>query len=123
MDTKIMTIKIGHIELFVANPKRSLPFYLDGLGGTLVANQNDTFIWIRLGDVELLLRPTKTSHRANEYAQSKAGLVLYTDDVETAVDHLKGYGVCLHQKEEEPECFFFQDPDGHWFQLVNPNSH
>ena len=116
-----MKLALGHIELFVKNPVASIPFYADGLGAEIVAVQDETFVWLKLGEVELLLRPGNPAP-VSCYAQSMAGLVLYVDNLETAVYQLKGYGIKCHLMDE-PDCYTFQDPDGHWFQLVDPSTH
>ncbi len=118
-----MKLELGHIELFVKDPLASLTFYQDGLGAELVVNQQDTFIWIKIGTQEILLRPGHPHQAAQSYGQSRAGIVLYTDDMETAVYQLSGYGIQCNPMPNEPECFTFQDPDGNWFQLVDPSSH
>lgn len=118
-----MNLSLGHIELFVIDPMTSLPFYRDGLGAEVVAIQSDAFIWLKLGHVELLLRPSANPAPSKSYPESSIGLVLYCDDLETAVYQLKGFGIPCQPIPGEADCYAFQDPDGHWFQLVNPNAH
>ena len=50
-------LRLGHIELFVADPVGSMPFYRDALGFELVEVQGDKVVWLKSGDTELLLRP------------------------------------------------------------------
>jgi catechol 2,3-dioxygenase-like lactoylglutathione lyase family enzyme len=50
-------MKLGHIELFVADPIASRDFYRDVLGFEVTAEQHGKFIWLRPGDQEILLRP------------------------------------------------------------------
>ena len=50
-------MRFGHIELAVSDPMAALAYYTGSLGFELVANQNDTFIWLKKDDVEFLLRP------------------------------------------------------------------
>ena len=51
-----MTLKLGHLELFVRDPARSRDFYRDVLGFELLAEQGSDYIWIKSGDREILLR-------------------------------------------------------------------
>jgi catechol-2,3-dioxygenase len=41
------TMKIGHIELFVANPSASKEFFEKVLGFELVTQQSENLIWLK----------------------------------------------------------------------------
>ncbi len=118
-----MNLSFGHIELFVADPMAALAFYQTSLGAKLVDNQADTYIWIMIGAQEILLRPGRPPNASDSYKQTRAAFVLYTDDLETAVLQLQKNGVTFITQPDEADCFFFQDLDGNWFQLVNPAEH
>jgi hypothetical protein len=45
--------------------------------------------------------------------------VFYTDDVDKTAAELRARGL-VFRGEDGPGCLTFTDPDGHWFQLVNP---
>jgi catechol 2,3-dioxygenase-like lactoylglutathione lyase family enzyme len=116
------SVNIGHIEIFTRHMARARAFYENALGGELVSDQGQ-FVWLRLGSVEALLRPGNPPKPAASYAQSGTAIVLYTDALAAAVGQLEAHGVTLHPMDGEPGCFTFQDPDGNWFQLVNPGDH
>jgi catechol 2,3-dioxygenase-like lactoylglutathione lyase family enzyme len=124
---KKINMKIGHIELFVSNPLESLKFYRDVLDFELVENQGDKFIWVKSGDVLILFRPGKNSDTRNEkgnnYQESSFGLVLYTDNLDESSKKLKERGLVFKGTDGSDKCLTFTDPDGNWFQLVNPNEH
>lgn len=113
--------KVGHIELHVDNPLASLSFYRDLLGFELVVVQADSFVWLRLGEQEVLLRPKRPF--SPTAAASPSTIVLYTNDLPAAVVTLQQRGVSLHCPPDEPDCYHFTDPDGHTFQLVDPSAH
>ena len=113
-------MKIGHIELFVAEPMVSKAFFENVLGFEVVAEQSDKLIWLKCGEVEILLRPAKASHQANSYGEASSAIVLYTDDVHKTADSLRERGLVFKGTDGSPDCLTFTDPDGHWFQLVNP---
>ena len=113
-------MKVGHIELFVADPVRSLPFYRDVLGFEVVQVIRNEIAWLKLGHVEVVLRPGKNRSDAQSYAQSSQGIVLYCDDLGAKVAELKARGLEIRGTDGSPRCPTFTDPDGHWFQLVNP---
>lgn len=114
-------MKLGHIELFVRDPTSSLIFYRDMLGCDVVEVQGGgRCVWLKLGELELLLRKGTHQDAAPAYHMSSVGFVLYTDDLTTRMAELRNRGVVFvgnDGSEREPT---FVDPDGHWFQLVNP---
>jgi catechol 2,3-dioxygenase-like lactoylglutathione lyase family enzyme len=108
-------MRIGHVELPVADPLRSLRFYVDVLGFELVDNQADRFIWVHLGGTQLLLRPGPP--RPPGDPDETPNIVLYTEDLAALRAGLANRGLSF---ERRGACEYFQDPDGHWFQLVDP---
>ncbi len=110
-------IRIGHIERFVTDPTASRQFYCEILGFECVVSQPGGFEWVKAGDMEILLRPG-TPHASEGYRAGTA-TVLYADDLESYVKSLSSKGVSLTHADGD-ECVTFQDPDGHWFQVVCP---
>ena len=55
-------MKIGHIELFVKNALASKDFYESILGFEVVAVQSPDQIWVRCGEMEILLRKGNVSN-------------------------------------------------------------
>jgi catechol 2,3-dioxygenase-like lactoylglutathione lyase family enzyme len=111
-------LSFGHVELFVRDPAASVAFYRDVLGFRLVTVQDGPFAWLQLGPVEVLLRPGAPTSLAR-YQDAACGLVLYTDDVPAALQALQSRGLKL-RGDDGAGCPVFTDPDGHWFQLVDP---
>jgi catechol 2,3-dioxygenase-like lactoylglutathione lyase family enzyme len=116
-------MQIGHIELFVAEPLKSMEFYRDVLGCEVVAVQAEKFVWLSRGPIELLLRPGSGPAPAGQYNRSATGIVLYTDDLDATRAELTARGLTFQGTDGADVCLTFTDPDGHWFQLVNPNDH
>lgn len=115
-------MKFGHIELFVENPKKSRDFFVNILGFELVSDQNPQTIWVKMSDTELLLRTGNGSKSLN-YQKANVGLVIYTNDLITSKTMLEGRGLVFQGIDGSDKCLTFQDPDSHWFQLVNPTDH
>jgi len=114
-------LRHGHLELFVADINAAKAFYMEVLGFELVAEQHGgKIVWLKLGDREFLLRPGKPPAAGNSYQQARAGIVLYTDDVGATLKQLQARGLNL-RGDDGPGCHTFTDPDGNWFQLVNPD--
>ncbi|MHC4473363.1 MAG: VOC family protein [Planctomycetota bacterium] len=114
-------MKIGHIELFVADPRASRSFYEEVLGFEVVAEQPGGFVWLALSGVEILLRPGGGPPRGDEYQEAANALVLYTQDLGKAVERLTARGLEFRGHDGSDRCLTFTDPDGNWFQLVNPD--
>lgn len=110
-------MRLGHIELFVADPLGSMPFYRDALGFELVEVQGERVVWLKSGDAELLLRPGANAAPADSYQRAPIAMVLYTDDMPAATARLEKHGVEI-LGNDGPGCLTFTDPDGHWLQLV-----
>jgi catechol 2,3-dioxygenase-like lactoylglutathione lyase family enzyme len=117
------TFKLGHLELFVRDPIRSRDFYRDILGFEVVSEQGPDFIWLRSGDREILLRRSDASHDSPGYKQAGIAFVLYTDDLPATLVELKQRGLIPSGNDGSAKCPTFIDPDGHWFQIVNPEDH
>lgn len=116
-------MRLGHIELFVSNPMQSLEFYRDVLGFEVVAIQGEQFVWMKSGDTEVLLRPGSGTGDVPHYNQTSAGFVLYTTDLSSTATALQERGLEFRGTDGSEQCLTFTDPDGHWFQLVNPEDH
>ena len=115
---------IGHIELFVSDPVQARQFYEEVLGFEVTAVQGEgQFIWLKLGDTEILLRPGQESPFISAYDQATTGLVLYSNNADQTARELSRRGLTFRGSDGDDGCLTFTDPDGHWFQLVNPESH
>ncbi len=112
-----------HIEIFVKDPQSSMKFYTDVLGFELETVQHEKFVWLKSGSYVILLRPGKNSEQAENYQSAKTGFVLYTEDLEKTKALLTGRGLEFRGTDGSDNCLTFTDPDGNWFQLVNPDEH
>jgi catechol 2,3-dioxygenase-like lactoylglutathione lyase family enzyme len=116
-------MRLGHVELFVRDPMQSRAFYEDVLGFNVVAVQDERFVWVEKGAVELLLRPGAPPAGRDDYAGSGTALVLYTDDLPGEVRALSERGLNFAGCDGSDACPTFRDPDGNWFMLVDPANH
>ena len=116
-------MKVGHSEIFVSDPAEAKRFYVDVLGFVLEADQGGQFIWVRSGEALFLLRPGRVAGAASDYQSAASALVLYTDDLDAECERLRGRGLAFSGTDGSDRCPTFRDPDGNWFQLVNPEEH
>ena len=80
-------------------------------------------VWVKLGQVEILLRPGDAPPREPSYERAAAAIVLYTNDLLATAKQLRARGLKFEGCDGSDKCPTFRDPDGHWFQLVNPSDH
>ena len=113
-------MKIGHLELFVKDPLISKDFYESVLGFEVAAEQGPEYIWLRSGEIELLLRKGNPASSPT-YEAANSAIVLYTGDLTGTAEQLAQRDVGLCDMPGSAGCLAFTDPDGHWFQLVNPD--
>jgi catechol 2,3-dioxygenase-like lactoylglutathione lyase family enzyme len=116
-----MKLEFGHVEIFVKDPLKSKDFYIDVLGFELIEVQGDSIAWLKMGENAVLLRPGKFNGHAGTYQTTNMAIVIYTDDVEGTLNRYKQRGLVI--KGDDTGCPVFTDPDGNWFQLVNPKEH
>lgn len=113
-------MKIGHLEIFVAHPLKSRDFYVNVLGFEEVAVQGP-YIWVKLGETEILLRPGKNPSPSSSYQNAASAVTLYCDDLAKNIKKLESRGLEFKGTDGSNKCPTFTDPDGNWFQLVNPD--
>ena len=116
-------LRFGHIEIFVTDVKRAQEFYTGILGFDLVDTQDDQFVWLRAGEMELLLRPGSPPKSPLTYREAASAVVLYTHDLAATKERLEVRGLRFLGTDGSPGCLTFQDPEGNWLQLVNPDDH
>ena len=116
-----MNLKLGHLEIFVKDPLKSKEFYIDVLGFEHVETQGNKAVWLKMGDGLILLRPGSNSHPSNTYQSANIAMVIYCDDAVKTLQTYKDRGLVI--KGDDTGCPVFTDPEGNWFQLVNPAEH
>lgn len=113
----------GHIEIFSIDPARAQAFYQDLLGFELTTVQPGGHIWLKKDQVEILIRPGQPPRSPDRYEHSAVGFVLYTDRLDQVLAEARQRGLEVKGVVDSARCFTFTDPDGNWFQLVDPAEH
>lgn len=116
-------IKVGHLEFYVRNPQRSKVFYRDVLGFEITVEIDPGLVWLEKDGLEILLRRGAGPAAVPRYEDAPAGTVLYTGNLERARAELEARGLEFKGTVDSEKCLTFTDPDGHWFQLVDPGDH
>lgn len=118
-----VNLKFGHIEILSSDPHRAKEFYCDVLGFELEVIQNEQYIWLSKGDLGILIRPGKPPQAASRYEDAPTGFVLYSSNVQETLSELVSKGLQIRGTVDSEKCYTFTDPDGNWFQLVDPHDH
>ncbi len=116
-------MRLGHFEVFVSNPHISKVFYRDILGFNIAMEQEGGFIWLEKDGIEFLLRPGQSPARTERYEHAPMGFVFYSSNLEGELQQLKSKGLEIRGTIDSDRCFTFTDPDGNWFQIVDPEDH
>lgn len=117
-----MELRPGHIELFVTDPLQSRRFY-EALGFTVEEIQLEQLVWMTFDGTTILLRPRRIAGAPSSYQDAPVGMVIYTDNLDEARAELERRGIVFRGTDGSDRCLTFADPDGNWFQLVDPNDH
>ena len=129
-----MTLRTGHIGLNVTDLDRSLAFYRDVLGFTLIGEgKEEDRRYAFLGDGSALVL-TLWQQAANGFAGDRAGLhhlAFEADSIERVreyEDALRTYGVdfaydgvVAHREGAASGGIFFHDPDGTRLEISVPS--
>jgi catechol 2,3-dioxygenase-like lactoylglutathione lyase family enzyme len=116
-------MKFGHIEILAKDVMQSVDFYQNVLGFEVTVEQGPHLVWLQKGELEILIRPGVAGNTSDKYEQARTGFVLYTDDVYKKKTELEARGLEFRGTVDSERCFTFTDPNGNWFQLVNPEDH
>lgn len=118
MEVRIKTTGIDHVVLWVSDLERAKKFYIDLLGMT-IAHETDwqSFLWCGSDQVALFQTrggmETKGGVEVNHMA-----LKMDQESYDAVKSRLEGTGVNVHGRTGDPDCIYFDDPDGHGLQLL-----
>lgn len=116
--------KVNHIAIIASNIKRSITFYADVLGFTIIRKvyreERDSWkVDLALhGDylIELFTFPNAPQRPSYPEALGLRHLAFSVDDIEASVAELQAKGIATEAIRTDPitgcKCVFFADPDG-----------
>lgn len=110
---------LRHVEIFVSDPLKAKDFYQNVLGFEVETIQKEKYVWMKMGEREILLRPRKGPGNTRPFHSSDSNMVLCSDDPVADLKRMKAAG--LEVKGDDGGCPTFTDPDGNWFQLIGPD--
>lgn len=122
--------KVNHIAVIASNIERSLAFYTEALGLTVIRKvyRQERKSWkvdLALNDdylIELFTFPDAPARPSYPEALGLRHLAFTVRDIEASIAELQGKGVTTEAIRTDPftgcRCVFFADPDGLPIELV-----
>lgn len=116
----LTTTGVDHVVLYVADPERSMRFYTEVLGMTVRHGGGDHVFLACGGQLVGLFRAhgaappgrgTDLNHLALNVTEGTRA------EIRAA---LESHGVKVWGRAGDPDCLYFEDPDGHHLQIVVP---
>ena len=121
-----MNFKFNHNNLNVRDLEKSIQFYKDALGLTVVREKDaadGSFKLVYLGDGSSVhqLELTWLRDRTEPYnlGECEFHLAFRTDDYAAAHAKHEAMG-CICFENEEMGIYFISDPDGYWIEILPP---
>jgi len=119
-----MKFTFAHNNLNVFNLEKSLSFYKEALGLTVVRKKeasDGSFTLVYLGDEttphQLELTWLRDMDRPYELGDNEIHLAFQVDDFDAALAKHKEMG-CVCFENPEMGIYFIEDPDGYWLEIV-----
>ena len=105
-----MNFKFNHNNLNVRDLEKSIQFYKDALGLTVVREKDaadGSFKLVYLGD----------GSSVHQLGDNEIHLAFTVDDMDAALAHHKEMN-CVCFENESMGIYFIEDPDGYWLEIV-----
>lgn len=93
---------LRHVEIFVSDPMKSKDFYQNVLGFQVETIQKEKYVWMKMGEKEILLRPRNGPANTRQFHSSDSNIVLCSDDPVAELKRMKSVG--LEVKGDDGGC-------------------
>lgn len=120
----MLTLRIHHVSLIVADTQRALHFYCDLLGLSVDNARPDLGYpgaWLRVGDQQIHLlelpNPDPIEGRPAHGGQDRH-LALTIDDLDELARALDAASVSYTRSRSGRRALFFRDPDGNALEMI-----
>lgn len=116
----IQTSYFDHIVLFVNDQDYSRQWYRDVLGMEL-ARDEKLLLFLECGQLQELGITEGTSNEPHHLdPDTEVSLLRFTTQKsrESVLANMGKHGVKAQGRSDDPEGIYFQDPNGHWLQMV-----
>ena len=109
-----MNFKFNHNNLNVRDLEKSIQFYKDALGLTVV-REKDAADGSSVHQLELTW--LRDMDRPYDLGDNEIHLAFTVDDMDAALAHHKEMN-CVCFENESMGIYFIEDPDGYWLEIV-----
>jgi catechol 2,3-dioxygenase-like lactoylglutathione lyase family enzyme len=112
---------IDHVVVHVRDLARSKAFYIDVLGMTVrSAGDGYAFLWCGESGQQIGLFEAGHGKAPNGADLNHLAFAVPCGTRAEIVEALAAHGVSARGRDGDPDCIYFDDPDGHCLQLVVP---
>jgi catechol 2,3-dioxygenase-like lactoylglutathione lyase family enzyme len=112
---------LDHVVVYVSDLARSKAFYVDVLGMTVrSAGAGYAFLWCGDGGQQIGLFEAEHGRKPNGADLNHLAFSVPSGTREEIVAALAAHGITARGRRGDPDCIYFDDPDGHCLQLVAP---
>lgn len=120
-DPAIRASAIDHIVLYASDVERSVAFYTDILGMT-VRSQGSGYAFLHCGDggQQIGLFAAGQGGPPTDADVNHIAFSVEAGDYPSLKGALAARGIAVRGRAGDPECIYFDDPDGHTVQIVVP---
>lgn len=112
---------IDHVVIHVRDVARSKTFYIDVLGMTVrSAGDGYAFLWCGDGGQQIGLFEAEDGKKPGGADLNHLAFSVPSGTRAQIVEALAAHGVAARGRRGDPDCVYFDDPDGHCLQIVVP---
>jgi len=118
----IRTSAIDHVVLYASDVDRSVAFYTDVLGMTVRSHaRGHAFLHCGGGGQQIGLFAAGEGGPPTDADVNHVAFNVEAGDYAALKSALEARGIAVRGRAGDPDCIYFDDPDGHLLQIVVPN--
>lgn len=120
-DPAIRTSAIDHVVLYASDVGRSVAFYTEILGLTVRSQgRSHAFLHCGTGGQQIGLFAAESGGPPTNADINHLAFRVEAGDYATLKGALEAHGIAVRGRAGDPDCLYFDDPDGHTLQIVVP---
>jgi len=120
MNSPLKVSGIDHVVFHVKDLRRARTFYVDFLGME-VDHERDWQCFLKCGSQGVALFEVDDDEEVHAGSEvNHMALRLTSGEHQRVKAMLENAGILVHGRKGDPDCIYFNDPDGHRLQLLMP---
>jgi catechol-2,3-dioxygenase len=121
IQTALKTIGIDHVVLYAQDLPRARRFYIDVLGMTVAhENEHQCFLWCGKQQIALFDAKRYGAEYRGGAEMNHMAMRLEAGEYAEVKARLEAEGCTVTGRAADPNCIYFQDPEGHRLQVITP---